>query len=48
MFKDIYWMSALTMEEVFIVTGMAVVIIGIVFGLTLYLFDEKSADEEKE
>lgn len=36
MFKDIYWMSSLTMEETFIVTGLALAIIGAVAGIIMW------------
>lgn len=48
MFKDIYWMSSLTMEEVFIVTGLALVIVGVIGGLLMWKFTKSPTENEEE
>ena len=48
MIKDIYWMSSLTMEEVFIVTGLALVIVGVIGGLLMWKFTKASTENEEE
>lgn len=48
MFKDIYWMSSLTMEEVFIVTGLALVIVGVIGGLLMWKFTKEPTENEEE
>jgi hypothetical protein len=48
MFKDIYWMSSLTMEEVFIVTGLALVIVGVIGGLLMWKFTKAPTENEEE
>jgi hypothetical protein len=48
MFKDIYWMSSLTMEEVFIVTGLALVIVGVIGGLLMWKFTKAPTESEEE
>lgn len=45
---DIYWMSSLTMEEVFIVTGLALVIVGVIGGLLMWKFTKAPTENEEE
>lgn len=45
---DIYWMSSLTMEEVFLVTGLALVIVGVIGGLIMWKFVKKPVESEEE
>lgn len=46
MFNDIYWMSSLTMEEVFIVTGIGILIVGAALGFLISWLSEKNKEEE--
>lgn len=48
MLKDIYWISSLTMEEVFLVTGLALTIVGAIGGLIMWKFVKKPAESEEE
>lgn len=48
MFNDIYWLSSLTMEEVFLVTGLALVIIGTVGGLIMCKVVKKFVEENED
>lgn len=43
-----HWMSTLTMEEVFLVTGLAVLIIGGAIGAALVLFNNPQITEDDE
>ena len=48
MLLDIYWMSSLTMEEVFIMTGLALIVISIIGGLIMWKFVKEPAENEED
>ena len=47
MFTDIYWMSSLTMKEVFVVTGIGILLAGTALGVLIHWLFEKDNKEDE-